>query len=40
MPVQNDVLKWLVVSTTQRYSVHSQRGVKKPENTRIKTVGA
>ena len=40
MAVQNDFLKLLAVSTTQRYSVHCQRGIKKPENTGIKTVGA
>ena len=32
---QDDVLKCLVLSTTQRYSVYCHRGVKKPENIHI-----
>ena len=31
--VQDDVLKCLVLSTTQRYSVYCHRGGKKPEKT-------
>ena len=33
---QDDVLKCLVLSTAQRYSVYCQRGGKKPENIHFK----
>lgn len=37
--VQDNVLKRLVYSTTQRYSVYCQRGVEKPENIYIQETG-
>ena len=33
--VQDDVLKYIVLSTTKSYPVHCQRGEKKPENIHI-----
>ena len=36
---QDDVLKCLVLYTTQRYSVYCHRGVKKPENIHIQEAG-
>ena len=33
--VQDDILKCLVLSTTQRYSVYCQRRATKPENIHI-----
>lgn len=35
----DDILKHLVFSTTQRHSVHCDRGVKKPENIHILDAG-
>lgn len=36
---QDDVLIFLVLSTTQRYLVHCQKGGKKPEHLHIEEVG-
>ena len=36
---KDGVLKYLVLSTTQIYSVYFHRGVKKPENPYIKDAG-
>ena len=38
-PVAPQVLKCLVLSTTQRYSVYCHRGAKKPENIHIEEAG-
>ena len=35
LQVQDDILKCLVLSTTQTYSAHCQRGGKNPENIHI-----
>lgn len=36
---RDDVFKYLALSTTQRYSVHCYKGVRKPEHFHFSEVG-